>query len=201
MSKIKEDKKEENKQAEAKQAENKQAETKDAKQAENNKSGKNDCKEADKVKELEEKLAKAEEAAKKEKDDYIRLMAEFETFRRRNAEDRLDLVKNASADIIKGLLPVLDDCESAFRALNLDPEKDLEQGPVIIYNKLLTYLKTKGLEPIKARGEVFDTDFHEAVTQFPAPSEDLKGKIIDVAQTGYLLNGKVLRFAKVIVGA
>ena len=190
MSKIKEDKKEETRKAEARQAEAKQNEAKET-----------EVKADAKLNELEEKLAKAESDLKKEKDDYIRLMAEFETFRRRNAEDRLELVKNASSDIIKGLLPVLDDCESAFRALNLDPEKDLEQGPVIIFNKLLTFLKTKGLEPIKARGEVFDTDFHEAVTQFPAPSEELKGKIIDVAQTGYLLNGKVLRFAKVIVGA
>lgn len=146
------------------------------------------------IEELNDKLAK-------EHDDYIRLMAEFETFRRRNAEERLALVNSASADTIKGMLPVLDDCERAIQLLATSSDDAAKEGTALIYNKLMEYLKTRGLSVIEARGAAFDTEFHEAVTQFPAPSEDMKGKVIDVVQTGYLLNGKVLRYAKVVVGA
>ena len=148
---------------------------------------------------------KAEDAAAREadrKNDYVRLMAEFDTFRRRTAEEKLSLVSSASADTIKGLLPVLDDCEIALAQLEKSTDSEAaKEGTLLIFNKLMGYLKTKGLERIEAKGEVFETEFHEAVTMFPAPSEDLKGKVIDVAQTGYTLGGKVLRYAKVIVGA
>ena len=136
------------------------------------------------------------------KGDYLRLMAEFDTFRRRSAEDRLSLVSSASADTIKGLLPILDDCEIALK--NLENSKDSDaakEGTQMIFSKLTAYLKTKGLERIEAKGADFDTELHEAVTTFPAPSEDLKGKVIEVVQTGYTLGGKVLRYAKVVVGA
>lgn len=156
-------------------------------------------------KQVEEAEKKAEEAEKKDaerKNEYLRLMAEFDTFRRRTAEEKLELVRSASADTIKGLLPVLDDCEIALSQLEKTEGNEAAiEGVQLIFNKLMAYLKTKGLEPIAAKGEVFDTELHEAVTLFPAPSEDLKGKVIDVAQTGYTLGGKVLRFAKVIVGA
>ena len=110
--------------------------------------------------------------------------------------------KSASADTIKGLLPVLDDCEIALSQLEkTEGNEAAVEGVQLIFNKLMGYLKTKGLERIEAKGEVFDTELHEAVTLFPAPTEDLKGKVIDVAQTGYTFGGKVLRFAKVIVGA
>jgi molecular chaperone GrpE len=172
-------------------------------------------KEAKKIEELEKKLAeslkKAEESEKKAeaaearckdaKDDYLRLMAEFETFRRRSAEDRLNLVGSASADTIKGLLPVLDDFERAMAMLAESSDEAAKEGTNLIYNKLMAYLKSKGLSVIEAKGEKFDVDFHEAVTQFPAPDESQKGMVIDVVQTGYLLNGKVLRYAKVVVGA
>ena len=128
-------------------------------------------------------------------------MAEFETFRRRSSEDRLNLISTASADTIKGLLPVLDDCERALQMLATSSDEAAREGTALIYNKLMEYLKTKGLAVIEAKGKAFDTDFHEAVTQFPAPSEELKGMVIDVVQTGYTLNGKVLRYAKVVVGA
>ena len=162
-----------------------------------------------KAEEAEAKLAEAEaqkaEADAKEaerKNEYLRLMAEFDTFRRRTAEEKLELVKSASADTIKGLLPVLDDCEIALAQMEkTEGNEAAVEGVQLIFNKLMGYLKTKGLERIEAKGEVFDTELHEAVTLFPAPSEDLKGKVIDVAQTGYTLGGKVLRFAKVIVGA
>ena len=149
----------------------------------------------------EKKIAELTDKLSKEKDDYIRLMAEFETFRRRTAEDRLNLISSAAAETIKGLLPVLDDCERAIKILESSSDEAAKEGTSLIYTKLMEYLKTRGLEVIKAKGEKFDTDFHEAVTQFPAPSEDLKGMVIDVVQTGYTLNGKILRYAKVVVGA
>ena len=160
---------------------------------------------AEAEKKAEEAEKKAEEAAGKSaehKNDYLRLMAEFDTFRRRTAEEKLELVKSASADTIKGLLPVLDDCEIALAQLEKTEGNEAAiEGVQLIFNKLTAFLKTRGLERIEAKGETFDTEFHEAVTMFPAPSEDLKGKVIDVTQTGYTLGGKVLRYAKVIVGA
>ena len=154
------------------------------------------------LKTAEEKAGKAAEEAEKWKNDYLRLMAEFDTFRRRSAEEKLELVKSASTDTIKGLLPVLDDCEIALAQLEKSTDSEAaKEGTQLIYNKLMAYLKTRGLAVIDAKGQPFDTEFHEAVTMFPAPSEDLRGKVIDVAQTGYTLGGKVLRFAQVIVGA
>lgn len=137
----------------------------------------------------------------KEKDNYIRLMAEFETFRRRSAEEKLNLVASASSDTISGLLPILDDCERAMQMLAQSSDEAAKEGTSLIYNKLMDYLKGRGLLAIEAKGKDFDTDFHEAVTQFPAPTPEMQGKIIDVIQTGYTLNGKVIRFAKVVVGA
>ena len=155
-----------------------------------------------KAAETEAKMAEADAKEAERKNEYLRLMAEFDTFRRRTAEEKLELVKSASADTIKGLLPVLDDCEIALSQLEkTEGNESAVEGVQLIFNKLMGYLKTKGLERIEAKGEVFDTELHEAVTLFPAPSEDLKGKVIDVAQTGYTFGGKVLRFAKVIVGA
>ena len=150
---------------------------------------------------LRKQVAELTDNLAKEKDSYLRLMAEFETFRRRSAEDRLNLIASASAKTIEGLLPVLDDCERAMQMLENSSDEAAKEGTSLIYNKLMDYLKTQGLARIEAKGEVFNTDFHEAVTQFPAPSEDLKGKVIDVVQTGYTLGGKVLRDAKVVVGA
>ncbi len=147
-----------------------------------------------KIEELNAKLAK-------EHDDYLRLMAEFETFRRRSAEERFALVGSASADTIKGLLPVLDDCERAMELLAKSSDEAAKEGTALIYNKLMDYLKTRGLAVIEAKGTKFDVDLHEAVTQFPTPTPEQKGMVIDVVQTGYTLNGKVLRYAKVVVGA
>lgn len=153
------------------------------------------------IEEFQAKVTELETRLDDAKNDYMRLMAEFETFRRRSAEERLKLVGSASADTIKGLLPVLDDCERAIKILSESSDEAAKEGTELIYNKLMTYLKTKGLSVIEANGQAFDVDFHEAVTQFPAPDESLKGMVIDVVQTGYLLNGKVLRYAKVVVGA
>lgn len=160
------------------------------------------------AKEIEEKLAKLlkeneelKASVAKEKDDYVRLMADFENFRRHSAEAKLELVSSASADTIKGLLPVLDDCERAMKMLDENSKDEVaKEGTALIFNKLMAYLKTRGLEVIKAKGEKFDTDFHEAVAQFPVPEEDKKGIVYDVVQTGYTLSGKVIRYAKVVVG-
>ena len=155
--------------------------------------------------ELEEAKSASEQASQSAdaaKNDYLRLMAEFDTFRRRTAEEKLALVSSASADTIKGLLPILDDCEIALASLeNSTDSQAAKEGTQMIFNKLSAYLKGKGLERIEAKSADFDTELHEAVTTFPAPSEELKGKVIDVVQTGYTLGGKVLRYAKVVVGA
>lgn len=175
----------------------------------NEQKGKEEVPEVDEeAKKIEQKLntlLKENEELKasvaKEKDDYIRLMADFENFRRHSAEAKLELVSSAAADTIKGLLPVLDDCERAMKMLEENSADEVaKEGTALIFNKLMGYLKTKGLEVIKAKGEKFDTDFHEAVAQFPVPEEDKKGLVYDVVQTGYTLSGKVIRYAKVVVG-
>lgn len=158
-------------------------------------------KDADGEKLLKQQIEELTDKLAKEKEDYQCLFAEFDTFRRRSAEDRLKLVAAAAADTIKGLLPVLDDCERAMEILAQSSDDAAKEGTALIYDKLMDYLKTRGLERIEARGEAFDTDFHEAVTLIPAGSEELKGKVIDVIQTGYTYNGKVLRYAKVVVGS
>lgn len=154
-----------------------------------------------KIEELQGRVKELETKVDESKNDYLRLMAEFETYRRRTAEDRLSLVSSASADTIKGLLPVLDDCERAMAILADSSDEAAREGTELIFNKLMAFLKTKGLSVIEAKGEKFNVDFHEAVTQFPVADEAQKGMVIDVTQTGYLLNGKVLRYAKVVVGA
>lgn len=154
-----------------------------------------------KIEELEKKVALLEEKVAKDKDDYLRLMAEFDNFRRRTSQEKLDLVSMASTDTIKGMLPVLDDCERAMAVLKESTDSDAaKEGTELIYHKLMGYLQSKGLAVIEAKGQVFDTDLHEAVAQFPVPEEEQKGKVFDVVQTGYTLNGKVIRFAKVVVG-
>ena len=155
----------------------------------------------DKTAELEKKIAELEGQVAKDKDDYIRLMAEFDNYRRRTAQEKLEIVSMASTDTIKGMLPVLDDCERALKVLGESDDSDAaKEGTELIYHKLMSYLKGKGLAVIEAMGEPFDTDLHEAVAQFPVQEEEKKGKVFDVVQTGYTLNGKVIRFAKVVVG-
>ena len=154
-----------------------------------------------KIAELESKNAELENKTAKDKDDYIRLMAEFDNYRRRTAQEKLDLVSTASTETIKGMLPVLDDCERALKVLLESDDSDAaKEGTELIYSKLMSYLKSKGLAVIEAIGQPFDTDLHEAVAQFPVREEEQKGKVFDVVQTGYTLNGKVIRFAKVVVG-
>lgn len=153
------------------------------------------------IEELEKKVEELENKTAKDRDDYIRLMAEFDNFRRRTSQEKLELVSMASTDTIKGLLPVLDDCERALTVLKDSDDSDAaKEGTELIYHKLMAYLNSKGLAMIEAKDQPFDTDLHEAVAQFPVEDEEKKGKVFDVVQTGYTLNGKVIRFAKVVVG-
>ena len=156
------------------------------------------CKE--KIAKLEAEKKDIEAKLAKEKDDYVRLMAEFDTFRRRTSEEKLALVNSAAKDTIKGLLPVLDDCERAMELLSKSSDEAAKEGTALFYDKLMKYLKSKGLEKIEAKGQKFDTDFHEAVAQVPVEDEDKKGLVYDVIETGYMLGGKILRYAKVVVG-
>lgn len=169
------------------------------------KEAKKEKKLVDSLKEQVEALEKENESLKaavaKEKEDYLRLMADFENVRKNAAQERLDLIKSAASDVIMGLLPVLDDCEQAMKMLENSADEAAKEGTAMIYNKLMAYLKSKGLERIESLGKPFDTDEHEALTQLPAPTEDMKGKVIEVFQQGYRLNGKIIRFAKVVVGA
>ena len=155
----------------------------------------------EKIAELEKQVEELKNQVAKDKDNYIRLMAEFDNFRRRTSQEKLELVSVAAMDTIKGLLPVLDDCERAMSVLKDSNDSDAaKEGTELIYHKLLGYLQSKGLAVIEAAGKEFDTDLHEAVAQFPVQDEQMKGKVFDVVQTGYTLNGKVIRFAKVVVG-
>jgi len=150
----------------------------------------------------EDEAVKALEARVAEVNDkYIRLAAEFDNYRRRTARERLDLIATAGEDIIKGMLPVLDDCERALQVLRESgADKAAIEGTELIYNKLMTFLKGRGLSVIEALGKELDTDYHEAVAQLPVQEKKQKNKIVDVIQQGYKLNDKVIRFAKVVVG-
>jgi|TARA_R110002096_G_scaffold55627_11_gene142666 molecular chaperone GrpE len=130
------------------------------------------------------------------KDKYVRLYSEFENFRRRTAKEKLEMIDTASKNIIQEILPVLDDFERSFKIEGNDQE-----GSRLIYSKLSKVLESKGLKPMDDLvGKAFDAEYHEAITQIPAPSEDLKGKIVDVVEKGYMLSDKVVRFAKVVIG-
>ncbi|MCK0177919.1 nucleotide exchange factor GrpE [Flavobacteriaceae bacterium S0862] len=148
---------------------------------------------------VEEQL---QEELKSEKDKFLRLFAEFENYKRRTAKERIELFKTASEDVMVSMLPILDDFERALTHIDEDKEaEELRKGVLLIYQKLLNTLEQKGLSQIKvAQGDVFNADNHEAVTQIPAPSKDLKGKIIDVIEKGYALGDKVIRFPKVVIG-
>ncbi|RIJ42961.1 nucleotide exchange factor GrpE [Pontibacter oryzae] len=137
------------------------------------------------------------------KDKFVRLMAEFENFRRRTAKERLELAKTASQDVMTELLPVLDDMERARQSMETSKDLDVMlQGLELVFHKLKHVTHQKGLKPMETKaGDDFDSELHEAVTQIPAPSEELKGKIVDVIEKGYTLNEKVIRFAKVVIGA
>jgi len=153
------------------------------------------------VKKYEERIEALENQLNELNDKYLRLFSEFDNYRKRTNKERLELLKTASEDTIINLLPVLDDFERAMAAMEKNGVTGVDvDGIKLIYNKLLGILTKKGLEPITTKGQPFDTDFHEALTTVPAPEEELKGKVIDEIEKGYLLGGKVIRFARVVVG-
>ncbi len=135
------------------------------------------------------------------RDKYLRLYAEFDNYKKRTIKEKVDLMKTASADIIKNLLPVLDDFDRAKKiADDENSTEEFSEGVTLVYNKLYNILKSKGLQPMESDGEAFDPDFHEAITEIPAPSDEMKGKIIDTIEKGYMLNDAIIRHAKVVVG-
>lgn len=138
----------------------------------------------------------------KEKDKFLRLFAEFENYKKRTSKERIELFKTASQDVMVALLPILDDFERALTHIEDDKEaEELRKGVLLIYQKLLTALEQKGLAKVEVeKGDTFDSEIHEAVTQIPAPSDDLKGKVIDVVEKGYKLGEKIIRFPKVVIG-
>lgn len=137
----------------------------------------------------------------KEKEKFLRLFAEFENFKKRNAKERVELFRTANQEVLLALLPVLDDFDRALAEIGKSQDEALLKGVSLIHDKFKNTLTSKGLEEVSvAAGDVFDADFAEAITQIPAPSEDLKGKIVDVIEKGYKLGDKIIRFPKVVTG-
>ncbi len=135
-----------------------------------------------------------------QKDKYIRLFAEFDNFKKRSAKERYEQMQTAGRDVITSLLDVLDDCDRAEKQLQASEDEQLKTGVQLVFNKLRTTLQAKGLKAMDAINTAFDVEKHEAITEIPAPTEDLKGKVVDEVTKGYYLNEKIIRFAKVVVG-
>lgn len=151
-----------------------------------------------------EELTEAEKLSAElagEKDKFLRLFAEFENFKRRTAKERLELFKTANQEVLQAMLPVLDDFDRALAEIRKSEDDTLLKGVELIYDKFSNTLKSKGLEIVEVNvGDAFNADFAEAITQIPAPSEDMKGKIVDVLEKGYKLGDKIIRFPKVVTG-
>ena len=177
-------------------AENTEATTENS-TSESNDSGKNDTETSSneqQIIELEKKIAE-------EKDKYLRLYSEFDNYRKRSVREKGELIKTAGEDFFKAILPVIDDFERALKAADKTGDiNTIAEGVQLIYSKLKSTLKQKGLEEMEASGKTFDADVMEAITSIPAPNDDLKGKVVDEIEKGYSLNGKVIRYAKVVIG-
>ena len=147
-------------------------------------------------------IAVKEKARSEELSNLVnRMQADFDNYRKRVTKEKADLLKNAGERVLLGLLPIVDDFERGLAAAEADTSAEaVRQGMELIYNKLMKYLESQGVKPMESNGATFDADYFEAIATIPAPSEDLKGKVIDTTQKGYMLNDKVLRHAKVAVG-
>ena len=146
-------------------------------------------------------LDEANEKIAELNDKYLRQVAEFDNYRKRTMKEKADLIKNGGERVMESILPVLDDFERALQNMSKDENaKEILTGIELIYNKFTSILKQNGLQKIETEGKDFDTDYHEAIAMVPAPAEELKGKVLDCVQTGYMLNDKVIRHAKVAVG-
>lgn len=147
----------------------------------------------------DEEIASLKKQLEEYKDKHLRLYADFDNFKKRNAKERLELILTASKDVIKELLPVIDDFERALKAAETASDvAAVKEGMTLIYHKLVRNLEGKGLKAIESKGKDFDVELHEAITEIPAP--DMAGKVIDEVEKGYYLNDKIIRFAKVVVG-
>ncbi len=147
---------------------------------------------------VEEQL---QEELAKEKDKFLRLFAEFENYKKRTTKERIDLFKTANQEVLQAMLPVLDDFDRAWAQISKSQEEALVTGVQLIHDKLKSTLVSKGLEEVEVKaGDAFDADYAEAITQIPAPSDDLKGKVVDVIEKGYKLGDKIIRYPKVVVG-
>ncbi len=154
-----------------------------------------------KEEELKEKIKELEEKNEKLHDDYLRLFSEFDNFRKRKNAEINKLYETAGEKMVLQMLPIIDDFERALQHIgDSDDAKAHREGMELIYNKFLKVLEQNGVKEIDAKGKDFDTDYHEAITRFPAPTEDMKGKVVDVTEKGYTMGDKVIRYAKVVVG-
>ena len=157
--------------------------------------------EPDEAETLTMQLEATQEALEKEKKEYLFLMAEFYNYRKRVTREKAEIIKNGAEKVLAGLLPIVDDFERGLKASkDADSADSVREGMELIYNKLIKFLESNGVKAMDSTGKDFDPELHEAIASIPAPSEDLKGKVIDTTQTGYTLNDKVLRHAKVAVG-
>ena len=151
--------------------------------------------------ELEQELEKAQETIEEQKDKYLRLSAEFDNYRKRTIKEKAELILNGGEKSLSSILPVVDDFERAIKTMETATDVNaVKEGVELIYNKFLAVLAQNGVKVIETKDQPLDTDYHEAIAVIPAPSEEQKGKILDCVQTGYTLNDKVLRHAKVVVG-
>ena len=150
---------------------------------------------------VEKRVKELEEQVEKEKKEYLFLMAEFDNFRKRTLKEKSEIIKNAGENVLKGLLPIMDDFERGIKAAENSPEgESVKEGVKLIYNKLQKFLNQNGVKEIDPADDVFDTEKHEAISAVPVPDEEKKGKILDTVEKGYTINDKVLRHAKVVVG-
>lgn len=153
------------------------------------------------VDDMEKKVAALEDQLAKEKKEDLFLMAEFDNFRKRTLKEKSEIIKNAGENVLKGLLPIMDDFERGLKAAETtDDSAAMKEGMSLIYNKLKKYLAQNGVKEIDPADDTFDTEKHEAISAVPVPDESKKGKILDTIEKGYMINDKVLRHAKVVVG-
>ena len=179
--------------------ENEENKAQEAQQADSE--SQNEADAAIEIEDNEDELAKYKADLEKEKDKFLRLFAEFENYKRRTSKERVELFKTAGQEVMQAMLPVLDDFDRAMTEIQKAKDKNLQKGVELISNKLRETLKAKGLKQMEVKtGDAFDADLHEAITQIPAPKDSLKGKIVDVIESGYQLGEKIIRYPKVVVG-
>ena len=192
--------KEKNQSQEEEVLKNEEAMVDEATQTEENNQQEAENQELSTEEKLANMLAEAQQMVSEERDKYLRLSAEFDNYRKRTLKEKAELIKNGGEKTLTAILPVLDDFERALKNMESSEEtKAMKEGVELIFSKFQKILGQEGLQKIDTEGKDFDVDFHEAIALIPAPSEDLKGKILDCVQTGYMLNEKVIRHAKVAV--